>query len=76
MPPQWRTRAGARTGAGSDTSIMQPQWAEEVREALIRGDGQALASLFDAAVAAEGRAGATRSWLEAISAFDADAVTG
>jgi hypothetical protein len=76
MPPRWGTRAGARPGSGSDTSIMQPQWTDEVRAALIRGDGQALARLFDAAVAAEGRAGATRSWLEAISAFDADAVTG
>jgi hypothetical protein len=55
---------------------MQPNWADEVRAAVIRGDGQALASLFDAAVAAEGRDGASRSWLEAISAFDAEAVTG
>ena len=55
---------------------MEPQWAEEVRAAVLRGDGAALARLFDAAVAAEGRAGASRAWLDAISAFDADAVTG
>lgn len=55
---------------------MEPQWAEEVRAAVVSGDAAALARLFDVAVAAEGRSGASRSWLEAISAFDADAVTG
>jgi hypothetical protein len=55
---------------------MQPQWAEEVRTAVLAGDGPALARLFEAAVAVEGRAAASRSWLDAISAFDADAVTG
>jgi len=51
-------------------------WAEEVRAAVLSGDGAALARLFETAVAVEGRHGASRSWLEAISAFDADAVTG
>ena len=55
---------------------MEPEWADEVRAAVLSGDGAALARLFDAAVAAEGRSGASRSWLDAISAFDADAVTG
>jgi hypothetical protein len=55
---------------------MEPQWADAVRAAVLGGDGPALARLFDAAVALEGRAGASRSWLDAISAFDADAVTG
>ncbi len=55
---------------------MEPQWADDVRAAVLSGDGPALARLFDAAVAVEGRSGASRSWLDAISAFDADAVTG
>jgi hypothetical protein len=55
---------------------MGPQWADEVRAAVLSGDGPALARLFEAAVTAEGRSGASRSWLDAISAFDADAVTG
>ncbi len=55
---------------------MESQWADAVRAAVLGGDGAALARLFDAAVALEGRAGASRSWLDAISAFDADAVTG
>jgi hypothetical protein len=55
---------------------MEPEWAEEVRAAVLDGDGRALARLFEAAVALEGRAAASRSWLDAISAFDADAVTG
>jgi hypothetical protein len=55
---------------------MDSQWADEVRAAVLGGDGPALARLFDAAVALEGRAGASRSWLDSISAFDADAVTG
>ena len=55
---------------------MESQWADEVRAAVLTADGPALAELFEAAVAVEGRAGASRSWLDAISAFDADAVTG
>jgi len=55
---------------------MDATWAAQVRRALLAGDGPVLAALFDAALAAEGRAGASRSWLAAISAFDADAVTG
>jgi hypothetical protein len=55
---------------------MDLTWAEGVRAAVLSGDGDALARLFEAAVAVEGRAGASRSWLDAISAFDADAVTG
>lgn len=55
---------------------MDQTWAEEVRVAVLSGDGTSLARLFEIAVAAEGRMRASRSWLDAISAFDADAVTG
>jgi hypothetical protein len=51
-------------------------WGERVRTALLAGDGATLTALFEAAVGAEGRAEASQSWLEAISAFDAEAVTG
>jgi len=55
---------------------MGGQWEQAVREAVLRADGAELSRLFEDAVTAEGRAGASRSWLEAISAFDAEAVTG
>ena len=55
---------------------MGGQWEQAVREAVLRADGAELARLFEVAVAAEGRTGASRSCLQAISAFDADAVTG
>ena len=55
---------------------MDADWEDHVRAAVLASDGAALARLFEQAVAAEGRAGASRSWLSAISAFDADAVTG
>ncbi len=55
---------------------MGGQWEQAVREAVLRADGAELTRLFEGAVAAEGRTGASRSWLEAISAFDAEAVTG
>ncbi len=47
-----------------------------MRAAAAAGDTAALARLFAEAVAAEGRHGASRAWLEAISGFDANAVTG
>ena len=55
---------------------MDAEWEDRVRTALLAADGAALARLFDQAVGAEGRAGASRSWLASISAFDADAITG
>jgi hypothetical protein len=55
---------------------MDSGWSEQVRAALLAQDGTALATLFEAAVRAEGREGASRSWLAAVSAYDADAVTG
>ncbi len=55
---------------------MNEQWAQQVRAAVLAEDGDALAALFDLAVVQEGRAVASRSWLDAISAFDADAITG
>ena len=63
------------SGRGILTAV-DTQWADDVRSALLAGDGAALHRLFDLAVAVEGRPGASRSWLAAISAFDADAVTG
>ena len=55
---------------------MDAEWADQVRTALVGGDGAALAALFEIALAEEGRETASRSWLAAISGFDADAVTG
>lgn len=55
---------------------MNAQWAQQVRAAVQAEDGPALAALFELALANEGRAVASRSWLAAISAFDADAITG
>jgi hypothetical protein len=57
-------------------TVVDTRWADDVRAALLAGDGAALHRLFDLAVEVEGRPGASRSWLAAISAFDADAVTG
>ena len=65
------SRPGAEYSAGVDAS-----WQEQVRSALLAQDGPALQALFDEALRAEGRGAASRSWLSAISAFDADAVTG
>lgn len=55
---------------------MQAEWADEVRAALLGEDREALAGLFAAAEEAEGDVVASRSWLEVVSAFDANAVTG
>lgn len=55
---------------------MDAEWEDRVRTALLAADGAALTRLFDQAVRAEGRAAASRAWLSAISAFDADAITG
>lgn len=55
---------------------MDQAWDELVRRALLAGDADALRALFERALAAEGRAEASRSWLEAISGFDANAITG
>lgn len=70
-------RAHRRADVAGDILLcMDPHWAESVRAALLAGEPDALAALFDQALAEEGRAEASRSWLAAISAFDADAVTG
>ncbi len=55
---------------------MQPDWKAEVRAALLQRDRITLARLFAEARDAEGEEAASRSWLEATSAFDAEAVTG
>jgi hypothetical protein len=66
-------RVPARRGILEDVDAA---WEQQVRSALLAEDGAALHALFDEALATEGRAAASRSWLDAISAFDADAVTG
>jgi hypothetical protein len=66
-------RVRAARGILKDVDVA---WEQQVRSALLAEDGAALHSLFDEALAAEGRMAASRSWLAAISAFDADAVTG
>ncbi len=55
---------------------MQSDWKAHVRAALLRGDREALARLFAEAYDVEGEPAASHSWLEAVSAFDAEAVTG
>lgn len=55
---------------------MDDDWVGRVRRAQEAEDHPMLAQLFAEALAAEGRALATRSWLDAISGYDADAVTG
>jgi len=55
---------------------MDSGWSEQVRAAVLAQDDTALVALFEAAVRAEGRQGASRSWLTAVSAYDADAITG
>ena len=55
---------------------MDQAWDGKVRAALEREDHAALAALFDEALALEGREQASHSWLEAISGYDADAITG
>jgi hypothetical protein len=55
---------------------MDQRWAAQVGCALLAGDRPALRRLFEQAVAVEGREAASASWLAAVSAFDADAVTG
>jgi hypothetical protein len=69
-------RGDAYARGGVDTPGMDPEWTEQARAALLAGDGAQLVALFERALAAEGRDGATRAWLEALSGFDADAVTG
>lgn len=65
------------SGPGAEYSTgVDATWQERVRSALLAADGPALRALFDEALRAEGREAASRSWLSAISAFDADAVTG
>jgi hypothetical protein len=66
----------ARPAPGDDTHRVDAEWAALVRAALLDEDGRALAQLFGEALSVEGRSAATRSWLDAISGYDAEAQTG
>jgi hypothetical protein len=55
---------------------MDEQWIERVRSAQLADDRVRLAELFKEAVDREGREQASHAWFGALSAFDADAVTG
>lgn len=51
-------------------------WREQVRTALAGGDSSGLSELFAGARDTWGAEQASRLWLETVSAFDANAVTG
>lgn len=51
-------------------------WQQSVHEALAHDDTERLGSLFSGAQEVWGRDRASRMWLEIVSAFDANAVTG
>lgn len=51
-------------------------WQQEVRAALASGESTLLRELFAGAQQTWGKERASRLWLETVSAFDANAVTG
>lgn len=51
-------------------------WQSAVRAALAQGDSALLGELFAGAQQTWGNERASRMWLETVSAFDANAVTG
>jgi hypothetical protein len=51
-------------------------WQQEVRAALASADSSLLGQLFAAAQDTWGPERASRLWLETVSAFDANAITG
>lgn len=55
--------------------MTESQWLEQVQDAALRQDGAALRVLYDEARALFGDDAAGR-WAQALSAFDALAVTG
>lgn len=59
-----------------DDRSTETTWRVAVRQALQRGDDQALAALFTDAQDMWGSDHASRMWLEEVSGFDASAVTG
>lgn len=59
-----------------DDSEAVKTWRAAVRQALQRGDAQELAALFAGAQDTWGSDHASRLWLEEVSGFDANAVTG
>jgi len=52
------------------------RWAARVQEAATTGDAAALRVLFQEAIEEWGRESASRQWQEALSGFDAAAITG
>lgn len=52
------------------------RWAARVQEAATTGDEAALRVLFQEAIEEWGRESASRQWQEALSGFDAAAITG
>lgn len=59
-----------------DDSEALKSWRAAVRQALHRGDSQELATLFSGAQDTWGKELTSRMWLEEVSGFDANAVTG
>lgn len=62
-------------GEVEDLSAVET-WRGAVRAALAQGDPQLLGELFAGAQVTWGEERASRLWLETVSAFDANAVTG
>ena len=56
-------------------AISEQEWADRVQRAAVAGDSDALAALFADGTALFGTR-ASHLWAEALSAFDASAVTG
>ena len=62
-------------GVMDELSALQT-WKSAVRAALAEGDSAQLGELFAGAQETWGAERASRLWLETVSAFDANAVTG
>jgi hypothetical protein len=61
---------------GMNPDSAQEAWEVSVRDALAHDDTGQLSVLFVGAQEVWGRDRASRMWLEIVSAFDANAVTG
>lgn len=60
---------------GDTGDVQEQQWQAQVEEAVLREDAAALRALFTEAERLFGPEASTR-WAQALSAFDAHAVTG
>ncbi len=65
---------GAQSEQAQDELLLE--WRSRVAQANAVGDTQELAALYDEVRALVGSERASRMWLQAMSAFDASAVTG